>query len=67
MFNGDPAKQTAECKEKYDTYKPNPNAPGFVIWWHCPNIKEVGGGMEGERYRCSLCGESYFLDYEDMK
>lgn len=33
----------------------------------CPNMKEVGGGMEGERYRCAVCGKSYFLDYEDMK
>lgn len=24
-------------------------------------------GMDGERYRCSKCGESYFLDYEEMK
>lgn len=24
-------------------------------------------GMDGERYRCSKCGKSYFLDYEDMK
>ncbi len=33
----------------------------------CPNMKEVGGGFEGERYRCAVCGKSYFLDYEDMK
>lgn len=33
----------------------------------CPNMKEVGGGMEGERYRCAVCGKGYFLDYEDMK
>lgn len=33
----------------------------------CPNVKEVGGGFEGERYRCDVCGYSYFLDYEDMK
>lgn len=33
----------------------------------CPNMKEVGGGMEGERYRCAVCGKGYFLDYEEMK
>lgn len=33
----------------------------------CPNMKEVGGGFEGERYRCDVCGEGYYLDYEDMK
>ncbi|WP_287249012.1 Lar family restriction alleviation protein [Mesorhizobium sp.] len=33
----------------------------------CPNMKEIGGGMDGERYRCGVCGKWYFLDYEDMK
>ena len=33
----------------------------------CSNMKEVGGGMEGERYRCAICSKGYFLDYEDMK
>ena len=33
----------------------------------CPNMKEAGGGFEGERYRCEVCGKGYFLDYEDMK
>ena len=33
----------------------------------CPNMKEVGGGMDGERYRCAICGKGYFLDYEEMK
>lgn len=33
----------------------------------CQNMKEVGGGMDGERYRCDVCGKGYFLDYEDMK
>lgn len=33
----------------------------------CPNMKEVGGGFEGERYCCAVCGKGYFLDYEDMK
>lgn len=33
----------------------------------CPNMREVGGGMDGERYRCDVCGKGYFLDYEEMK
>lgn len=33
----------------------------------CPNMQEVGGGMDGERYRCAVCGKGYFLDYEEMK
>ena len=33
----------------------------------CQNMKEVGGGIDGERYRCSVCGKRYFLDYEEMK
>lgn len=33
----------------------------------CTNMQEVGGGMDGERYRCAVCGKSYFLDYEEMK
>lgn len=33
----------------------------------CQHMKEVGGGMDGERYRCAVCGKGYFLDYEEMK
>lgn len=33
----------------------------------CPNMKCTYEGMDGERYRCAVCGESYYLDYEDMK
>lgn len=33
----------------------------------CPNMKEVGGGFYGERYRCDVCGAGFFLDYEEMK
>lgn len=31
------------------------------------DYKSTYEGMDGERYRCSKCGDSYFLDYEDMK
>lgn len=33
----------------------------------CANMKEVGGGMDGERYHCSVCGKGYYLDYDEMK
>jgi hypothetical protein len=34
----------------------------------CPNLVETNpNDMAGERYRCSVCGYSFYLDYEDMK
>jgi hypothetical protein len=33
----------------------------------CEYMKCTYEGMDGERYRCERCGQSYFLDYEDMK
>lgn len=54
---GDPAKQPPECKINEAT----------LDNFGCENIKEVGGGMSGERYRCEVCGESFFLDYDDMR
>ena len=33
----------------------------------CQNMKCVSETMAGERYRCEVCGESYFLDYEEMR
>ena len=24
-------------------------------------------GMDGERYRCTKCGDSYYLDYDEMR
>lgn len=74
MAKGDPAKQPPECKPVFtpfsatfprDPMQDGPNAEGR--WSQCPNLKEVGGGFEGERYRCDVCGESYFLDYEEMR
>ena len=54
-INGDPTKQPPECVA----------LGGYKM--KCKNLKETGGGMEGERYRCDVCGESFFLDYEEMK
>jgi transposase-like protein len=54
-IKGDKSKQPPECQpEKYGR---NP----------CPNMKETGGGFEGERYRCEICGETFFLDYDEMR
>jgi hypothetical protein len=33
----------------------------------CTNMKCTYDGMDGERYRCEVCGESYFLDYDEMR
>ena len=33
----------------------------------CANMRCTYEGMDGERYRCDRCGESYFLDYEEMR
>lgn len=33
----------------------------------CDHLKCTYEGMDGERYRCDVCGRSYFLDYEDMR
>lgn len=33
----------------------------------CPNIKNTYEGYDGERWRCEVCGESFFLDYDDMQ
>ena len=33
----------------------------------CTNLKCTYEGMDGERYRCDVCGRNYFLDYEEMK
>jgi hypothetical protein len=52
---GDVTKQPPEC-QALGTYK-----------MACKNLKEAGGGMEGERYSCEICGEYFFLDYEEMR
>ena len=33
----------------------------------CNEPKLVYDGMDGEKYRCPICGYSYFLDYEEMR
>lgn len=68
-FKGVWEKRTAECQQKDGTFSPDPDRPGFVIAYHCPNLKEVSRptDMEGETYECELCGERYRLWYEDMK
>lgn len=53
--DGDPTKQPPECIALGRSKMA------------CPNLKETGGGFEGERYRCEVCGESFFLDYDEMR
>ncbi|MEH3063825.1 MAG: hypothetical protein PGN33_14150 [Methylobacterium radiotolerans] len=70
---GDPTKQPPECESRFIPYGPDnpppanawPGAQGR--WTTCPNRKEDNGGFDGERYRCEVCGKSYFLDYEEMR
>lgn len=54
---GDPLKKPPECGIR----------DGRGASWDCPHLKEVGGGFEGERYKCEVCGEYFYLDYEEMK
>lgn len=51
--DGDPAKKPEACR-------------AVRFGEGCPNLKETGGGFEGERYDCEVCGEHYYLSYEDM-
>lgn len=69
---GDPAKRTEDCK--IDIFTPDENGPKDIFgkprmgtWGRCPNLKETGGGMDGERWECTVCGESYYLDYDEMR
>lgn len=48
-----------ECDEKCATNK---------FWYvFCPNKVDAGGGMAGERYTCSKCDRSWYLDYDEMR
>ncbi len=51
--NGDNSKKPNICKEK-----------GIG---RCPNMKESYSDFSGERYRCEVCGASYYLDYDEMR
>jgi hypothetical protein len=42
-----------------------PGATG--TWRQCRNLYTSYDGFDGERWKCDICGKSYFLDYEDMK
>lgn len=63
-IQGDKSKQPPYCEPRFIKYDEN-NPKGY--WTTCPNIKETGGGFEGEQYECDVCGKRYYLDYEDMK
>lgn len=55
---GDEAKQPPECKT---------DAPFPARFTDCPNMKETYSDMEGEQYRCEVCGKTVYLDYEEMR
>lgn len=53
---GDESKQPAECKA-LGSHKMS-----------CPNLKEMDPlNMDGETYDCEVCGEHFYLDYEEMR
>ncbi len=55
MRKGDQDKRTEECKAL--TYQSS-----------CPNLKErEDNDMSGERYDCTICGASYYLDYDEIR
>ena len=34
----------------------------------CKHCKEVPStSMDGERYKCEKCGDTYYLDYDEMR
>lgn len=39
--------------------------PGPVTCRHCEEVSSLR--MDGERYECKRCGDSYFLDYEEIR
>jgi hypothetical protein len=62
---GDPTKQPPECKP---VFTPIPNHPqGLGNWSSCPNLQEVRSDYAGETYECDVCGERYWLDYDEMR
>lgn len=44
-----------------------PPCPGNCKPHECPNMACIQEDMRGERYRCTKCGEGFYLDYEEMK
>lgn len=39
--------------------------PGAERCRHCTEVPSLR--MDGERYQCNRCGDSYFIDYEEIK
>ncbi|WP_315833957.1 hypothetical protein [Bradyrhizobium prioriisuperbiae] len=53
---GDETKRPSNCGRRDGQWKP------------CPNLKEIDPrNMSGETYSCNVCGEHYYLDYEEMR
>jgi len=49
---GDPLRQPPECKGGSTS---------------CPNLKLVYAGYVGDRYICEVCGESFYVDEDEMR
>lgn len=54
---GDPTKQPSGCEP--DKFSQNT----------CPNLKETSAlsDMDGETYKCEVCGVYFRLDYDEMR
>jgi len=51
----DPNKRVPECRT-------------HIRSTDCPNLVETNPtDMSGEHYRCDVCGESFRLDYDEMR
>lgn len=52
---------------KGDATKRPPTCMTETMPTSCPHIKNIYEGYDGERWRCDVCGESFFLDYGEMQ
>lgn len=60
---GDDSKRPIECGRHpmYDDENPRPPRS-------CPHLKEMDpNNMDGETYDCKVCGEHFYLDYDEMR
>ncbi len=54
-YEGDPSKRPPECRT---VIRPT----------DCPHLVETNPtDMNGEQYRCAVCGRSFYLDYDEMR
>lgn len=58
---------TDQEKSEGDPIKRPPTCMTATMPTACPHIKCVYEGYDGERWSCDLCGQSFYLDYDDMR